>query len=68
MARLLSGEVVSHCAMLTNIMASTSDSMELDLQSIMDLLCAAERRVQVSTGTSETSDTAFSILFLPGND
>lgn len=48
MARLVSDEVGAHRVRLTDVVASASESLKLDVQSILDLLHATERRARVS--------------------
>lgn len=41
----MSVKEAAHSARLVDVFSSASDSLELDLQSIVELLCAAERGV-----------------------
>lgn len=43
LACLVRDEVTAHRPRLTDVVASASDSLELDSQSIVEFLCAAER-------------------------
>lgn len=53
-SRLVSDKVATHCAGTTDVAASTSEILKLDSQPILELLCAAERGVGVSTSSTET--------------
>lgn len=57
-ARVINGEVSAHCARVTDVIASASDSLDLDSLSIGKLLQAAGRRVPVSKDSLETLGTA----------
>lgn len=65
---MISGEVASHRAKLSNVVVPESDSLNLDSQSIVELLLAAERVGRVYTAISERSGTTPSIPLVPAND
>lgn len=57
-ACLVSDKVGAHRTMLTDVVAPASDSLELDLQFIVELLPAANGGSRASTASSETSGKA----------
>lgn len=54
--------------MLTGVVSSASDSFELESQSTVRLLRAAERGAIVFTASFETSGTPLFMLLVPEND
>lgn len=65
-ARLMSDEVAVQRAWLKSVVDSASDRLELDLQSIDELLRAAEQGVRASTASTEMSWTPPFIPLVPG--
>lgn len=66
--RLVGEEVPAHRAMLTDLVASAWNGLELDLHSIVEFLCAAERGGGECTADPETSGTPLFMLLGPGID
>lgn len=67
-ACLVSGEVAAHRPRLTNVVASASSSLLLELQSVVELILAVKRGGQVFTTNQETSGTPSFRLLVPGDD
>lgn len=67
-ARLVGGEAGAHCAKLKGVVASALGCLELDLQSILELLLVVERGVRVSAASPKTSRAISSMPLVPGNN
>lgn len=64
----MSSEVTAHRATLRDVVPSASDSLEMDSQSILELLSAAGRVDRVSTACPEESGTRSLVSRFPAND
>lgn len=65
---LMIDEVVAHRERHTEIAASASGSSVLNLQSIFEICCTAQRGDLMSTAIPETSGTSSSMPLIPIND
>lgn len=64
----MSDEVVAHGVELSDVLASASDTLELDSWFTMKLFRACEGGGRVSTDYPEASGTPFPLPLVPHND
>lgn len=68
-AYLVGDEVAAHHVRFMDVVASASYRLELDLQSIVEVLCTAERKGgRASSANQETSGMPPSLHLVPGSD